>query len=79
MRLISAIAVAPASVVTLDSAWREAELIGRVKAERDWGNTTYEVAITFHSGPSFVVAKGHHPQIVDAIMAAIKEAIRLRG
>lgn len=79
MQLISALRGAAAEVVTLDSAWREAESLGRVKVDVPYaGAVIYTVTIHFEVGLSWVWAKASHPNIVDALISAIAEARRLR-
>lgn len=69
---------AAAEVVTLATAWKEAEGIGRVEVDQAWtGPRLYKVSIRFDSGPSSVTAVGAHTEILDAVLGAIAEARRL--
>jgi hypothetical protein len=80
MRLIQALRAGEAAqVVTLDSAWREAEQLGRVEVDTPWsGTVVYSVTIIFESRTSRVHARGQSTNILDAVLAAIAEARRLQ-
>lgn len=63
-------------VVTLDEVWREAERLGRIEVERPIGaRHTYRVRIMFERRTgSTVWAEGNNPDILQAMIAAIREA-----
>lgn len=66
-------------VVTLDSLWAEAEIIGRVEVDKAWGGNAYKVQIRFSRASGTTVwATGEDMDIRRALQSAIAEA-RLLG
>lgn len=64
---------------TLDAAWAEAEAIGRTKVETRF-DRTYEATINFETGGgSNVFSHGRGATPVEALRAAIREALRVGG
>lgn len=60
---------------TLDQLWHEAEQLGVVEVDSDWGNKSYKVQIMFkRPSGTRILAQGSDSNIAFAMSKAINEA-----
>lgn len=61
--------------MSMDAAWKEAESLGRVKVEQDYGRTSYKAEIMFErKSGTRIHAQGNNSDALFALCEAINEA-----